>query len=115
MRRIGLISLAFIAGLALVALATETGRRAIYRHLVRAAPSSAGPSASLRPAPAPPLAAPTNATVAVVFGNTPLADLVGPQPKDLSARAFVDGMRQVGWVDGQNLTIVWRSAEGHPD
>jgi len=60
-------------------------------------------------------AAPSRATVAVVFANLPLADLVGLQPRDLSARAFVDGMRQLGWVDGQNLTIVWRSAEGHPD
>ena len=60
-------------------------------------------------------AAPSRATVAVVFTSLPLADLVGPQPRDLSARAFVDGMRQLGWVDGQNLTIVWRSAEGQPD
>jgi putative tryptophan/tyrosine transport system substrate-binding protein len=60
-------------------------------------------------------AAPSRATVAVVFANLPLSDLVGPQPRDLSARAFADGMRQLGWVDGQNLTIMWRSAEGQPD
>jgi putative ABC transport system substrate-binding protein len=54
-------------------------------------------------------------TVAVVFANQPTRDLVGPQPSDPYARAFLEGMRDLGWVDGQNVTIVWRSAEGQPD
>ncbi len=60
-------------------------------------------------------AARTNPTVAVVFANQPTADLIGPQPKDPYARAFLEGMRELGWGDGQNMTIVWRSAEGQPD
>ena len=57
----------------------------------------------------------THPTIAVVFSNQPTADLGRPQPKDRYARAFLEGMRELGWVDGQNLTVVWRSAEGQPD
>jgi len=44
--------------------------------------------------------------------NTPLVDMVGPQPKSPSARAFLDGMRDLGWIDGQNISIERRSGEG---
>ena len=70
---------------------------------------------TLGPVVAEAQAARTHPTVAVVFANQPSADLNGPQPKDPYARAFVDGMHELGWVDGQNVTIVWRSAEGQPD
>jgi len=54
-------------------------------------------------------------TIAVVFANQPPAEITGPQPKDPYAAAFVDGMRELGWIDGKNVTFVWRSAEGRPD
>ncbi len=57
----------------------------------------------------------TRPTIAVVLSNTPMADLTSPQPRDRYARAFLEGMRKLGWVDGQNMAIIWMSAEGHPD
>ena len=37
------------------------------------------------------------------------------QPTSRDAKAFLDGMRNLGWLDGQNITIERRSAEGQPD
>jgi putative tryptophan/tyrosine transport system substrate-binding protein len=53
--------------------------------------------------------------IALVFGNTPEAQMTGPQPTDPYARAFLEGMNELGWVDGRNITIVRKSSEGHPD
>ena len=53
--------------------------------------------------------------IALLFANTPAADITGPQPASREARAFLEGMRDLGWVDGQNITIERRSAEGQPD
>src|SRR5215475_9103291 len=53
--------------------------------------------------------------VAFVFGSIPEAEITGPNPTSRYARAFLDGMRQLGWVDGQNVTIEWRTAAGQPD
>src|SRR5262245_31527547 len=46
---------------------------------------------------------------------TPIADLSGPNPTHPSMRGFLEGMRELGWVDGQNITIERRSALGHQD
>ena len=53
--------------------------------------------------------------IALLFNNTPLAEVTGPQPTSREARAFLDGMRDLGWLDGTNITIERRSAEGQPD
>jgi putative ABC transport system substrate-binding protein len=53
--------------------------------------------------------------IALVLSSAPVADVTGPRPSDAGARAFIEGMRELGWVDGQNITIVRRSAEGRPD
>ena len=53
--------------------------------------------------------------VAFIFGSVPEAELTGPNPTSRYARAFLDGMRQLGWVDGQNVAIEWRTAAGQPD
>jgi putative ABC transport system substrate-binding protein len=53
--------------------------------------------------------------IAVLFNATPIAEISGPNPKQSSMRAFLDGMRAEGWIDGQNITIERRSAEGHVD
>src|SRR5947208_7697550 len=50
--------------------------------------------------------------IGLLLVNTPLVDMVGPQPKAANARAFIEGMRDLGWIDGQNITIERRSAEG---
>lgn len=44
--------------------------------------------------------------------EVPLADMTGPDPTDRGARAFVHGLRDLGWVDGRNVAIHQRSAEG---
>ena len=52
--------------------------------------------------------------VGVLFAGAPIADISGPNPNPV-IRAFVEGMRDLGWVDGQNITIERRSALGHSD
>ena len=47
--------------------------------------------------------------------EVPRAELVGADPIDRGARAFVHGLRDLGWVDGRDIVIESRSAEGHPD
>jgi putative ABC transport system substrate-binding protein len=53
--------------------------------------------------------------IALVFANAPEATLTGPNPKSPYARAFLEALRVLGWVDGQNIAIERRSAEGHPE
>lgn len=50
--------------------------------------------------------------VGVVFYNVPARELAGPAPESPFARALVDGLREKGWLAGQNLTLVWRTSEG---
>ena len=53
--------------------------------------------------------------IVVLFNAIPIAEISGPNPKESSMRAFLEGMRAQGWIDGQNITIERRSAEGHVD
>jgi putative ABC transport system substrate-binding protein len=53
--------------------------------------------------------------IALVFANAPEASLTGPNPANAYAQSFLDGMRVLGWVDGQNVTIERRSVEGQPE
>ena len=53
--------------------------------------------------------------VAIVYNNVPLADLAGPGRSDRDARAFVSAMRELGWIEGRNVTISFFSAEGRFD
>ena len=53
--------------------------------------------------------------IAVLFAAIPIAEISGPNPKESSMRAFLEGMRAHGWIDGQNITIERRSAEGDND
>src|SRR5262249_32170970 len=53
--------------------------------------------------------------IALVFANSPEAALTGPSPRNPMARAFLQRMRELGWVDGQNITIERRSTEGQPE
>jgi len=50
--------------------------------------------------------------VAWVANNLPLSAMSGPDPAEASVRAFVQGLRDLGLVDGHNIAIEWRSAEG---
>ena len=53
--------------------------------------------------------------VAFIFANTPEAELAPPNPRNRAARAFLEGMHQLGWIDAQNITIEWRTVAGHPE
>ena len=50
--------------------------------------------------------------VGIIFLSAPASDLAGPEPVSPSARAFVQGLRALGYVEGQNLIVERRSAEG---
>ena len=50
--------------------------------------------------------------VALVFGVVPLAEMAGVDPPHPFARAFVHALRDVGLVEGRNIVIERRSAEG---
>ncbi len=52
--------------------------------------------------------------VALVNPTIPLARTVGPDPIAPLPRAFVHGLRDLGWIDGRTVTIERRSAEGDP-
>ncbi|MFI5281278.1 MAG: ABC transporter substrate-binding protein [Gemmatimonadales bacterium] len=77
----------------------------------------AGTGAILLPAPrtAEAQADQKRPRIAVLWNNTPVANMMGPQPASDDFKAFLDGMRALGWRDGENITIERRSAEGHPE
>jgi len=50
--------------------------------------------------------------VGVIANAAPLSEMAGPEPVGLSWRAFVQGLRALGYVEGQNLILERRSAEG---
>ena len=53
--------------------------------------------------------------VALVFNAVPVAEMTGPDPLERSARAFVHGLRDLGYVDGRNIVIERRSGQGLPE
>ena len=50
--------------------------------------------------------------VALVFGAIPVAEMAGADPVHAYARAFVHGLRDLGLVEGRDIVIERRSAEG---
>lgn len=50
--------------------------------------------------------------VALVFPSAPLVDMLGLDPVDPIARGFVNGLRDLGHIEGRNVSIERRSAEG---
>jgi putative ABC transport system substrate-binding protein len=50
--------------------------------------------------------------VAVIFVTSPPSEFVGPDPINPAMRAFVHGMRELGYVDGRNVILDLRSLEG---
>ena len=53
--------------------------------------------------------------IAILYVSAPSANLSGPKPKEDTMAAFLEGMRELGFVDGQNIVIDRRSAEGQAD
>jgi putative tryptophan/tyrosine transport system substrate-binding protein len=52
--------------------------------------------------------------IGIIVYNAPASDIAGQDPKNPFVKAFVHGLRDLGWVDGQNIQIERRSAEGQP-
>jgi putative ABC transport system substrate-binding protein len=50
--------------------------------------------------------------VGLIVTTSPVSEMTGPEPLHPSIRAFVHGLRALGWVEGQNLILERRSAEG---
>src|SRR5881394_3292925 len=55
------------------------------------------------------------ARVGFIALSAPLAEIVGPLPANPAARGLVSGLREHGWVEGRNLVLERRSAEGKPE
>ena len=53
--------------------------------------------------------------IAIVLGITPVSQMLGPDPVQPYVRAFRQGLRDLGYVDGQNIVIERRAAEGKLD
>ncbi len=50
--------------------------------------------------------------VGLIVVATPVSELAGPEPVNPAFRAFVQGLRALGYVEGRNLILERRSAEG---
>ena len=53
--------------------------------------------------------------VALVISTSPVSEALGADPVHPLVRAFVHSLRDLGWVQGRNLMIEARSAEGNPE
>ena len=50
--------------------------------------------------------------VGLLFSTVPVSEMAGPEPVHPLTRAFVQDLRALGYVEGQNLILERRSAEG---
>jgi len=54
--------------------------------------------------------------IAFIANTVPQADLESRKPSLVPAALIIEnGLRELGWVDGKNMRIVWRSAEGRAE
>jgi putative ABC transport system substrate-binding protein len=53
------------------------------------------------------------AHVAFIATTSPLSEITGPVPLNPAPRGLVHGLRELGWVEGRNLVLERRSAEGN--
>jgi putative ABC transport system substrate-binding protein len=52
--------------------------------------------------------------VGLVASSAPVVDMVGSNPGSQPIRGFVQQLRDLDWIDGRNIVIERRSAEGDP-
>jgi putative ABC transport system substrate-binding protein len=50
--------------------------------------------------------------VGLILITAPLSEMAGLEPANALTRGFVQGLRALGYVEGQNLILERRSAEG---
>ena len=55
------------------------------------------------------------ARVAYVSTTTPVSEMTGPNPVHPPVRDLLKALRAIGWIEGQNLILERRSAEGRPE
>src|SRR5215467_11192967 len=55
------------------------------------------------------------ARVAYVFATSPVSEITGPNPVHPSVRDLLKALRAIGWIEGQNLILERRSAEGRSE
>jgi putative ABC transport system substrate-binding protein len=55
------------------------------------------------------------ARIAYFVAIIPLVELAGPEPHHPRLREFIKELRARGWIEGQNLIIERRTAEGRPE
>jgi putative ABC transport system substrate-binding protein len=53
--------------------------------------------------------------IGLLSNSIPLRDLLDRVPSHPGPGLIEEGLRERGWVDGRNITLVWRSAEGSFD
>jgi putative tryptophan/tyrosine transport system substrate-binding protein len=53
--------------------------------------------------------------VGFIILSSPVSEMAGPDPVTHPFRAFVHGLRDLGWIEGRNLVLERRSAEGRYD
>ena len=53
--------------------------------------------------------------VGFIFTTSPVSEMTGPEPVHPLVRAFVQSLRALGYVEGQNLILERRSAEGRSE
>jgi len=49
--------------------------------------------------------------VGFIATASPVSELVAPYPNLPPARVFVQALRELGYIEGKNLVLEWRSAE----
>jgi len=55
------------------------------------------------------------ARVGFIIATHPLSEILGPTPPSPAARGLINGLREHGWVEGRNLVLERRSAEGQSE
>jgi putative ABC transport system substrate-binding protein len=50
--------------------------------------------------------------VGLIFTTSPVSEMAGPDPIHPLVRTFVQGLATLGYLQGQNLSLEHRSAEG---
>jgi putative ABC transport system substrate-binding protein len=53
--------------------------------------------------------------IAVVFSHSPLSTMMGLEPINPNMRAFLEGLRELGYIEGKNIVVERRALEGRMD
>src|SRR5687767_8127276 len=53
--------------------------------------------------------------VALILTTTPISEMAGSEPVHPGIKAFLRELRALGYIEGQNILVERRSAEGHFD